>query len=115
MHLVEKRPYAFAECRIVVSSYALCGVARADRKTSRGGRGRERSVRQVCDESVDKVFVASSVGGPSLTESPMMRFLKPIDFGTYLDHELTKAFASGNDPLPNPLMPLRGLSSIWAF
>ena len=59
MHLVEERPHPFAECRIVVSPRALCGVARADRETSRGRRGRERGVSEVCDERVEKVFAAS--------------------------------------------------------
>jgi hypothetical protein len=59
VHLVEERPHPFAECRIVVSPRAPCGVARADRETSRGGRRRERPMSEVGDECVQKVFAAS--------------------------------------------------------
>jgi hypothetical protein len=88
VHLVEERPYPFAECRIVVSPRALCGVPRADRETYRGRRRRERSVSEGCNKRVKKVLAASSGGGPSLPEPRVIRLLKACDVRDCLADEV---------------------------
>jgi hypothetical protein len=64
---------------------------------------------------VEKVFAAPSVGGPSLTESRVIRLLKACDLGKRLVDKGKEWLASGNHPLPNPLVSLGRWSPLGTF